>query len=349
MYRNAQQPMDALGETPFADVFGGPGSLRLVRSGRGSRRSAPPSRPDLPIPMPRVEGLDHIEAWFQPIYDLETGRATALEALLRGVRADGRLVSPDRILPASDPVLREEIDLFMLQAVLDHAYRHAAWDPSTALRFHVNVCPRHLQKETYLEKAEMLLRAFGRISHRLTLEVTENWCFKTDDVQEGMERLGETGVRYALDDFGSGYSSLQCLSHLPFRLVKLDRSLVRDVRHNPRTPVLLRGLLDLCDSLELDTVVEGIETAPQLAALHLLGCRQGQGFFLGRPAPARLDGRSLPRRPSLQAGPAQAPAIPGHAGNGGGPRSAAASLLRTAPANSHGPARVVEGPGKEPT
>lgn len=255
------------------------GALRLVPEVEES--------PELPIPMPEVDGISALAVWFQPIYDLDTGRILAEEALLRGLRGDASAVSPVRFLPGTEPAQGRRIDLYVLQTVLEHAHHRQRVEPEDDRRFHVNVSPHHLQEEAYLEAAEALLRRSGSVCHRLVLEVTECRPFEAADLEEGMDRLREHGVSFALDDLGKGYSNLHCLGRLPFELVKLDRRLVEDLPHNPRSPVLLRKLLHLASSLGVSTVVEGIETPQQLSVLQQLGCRRGQGYLLGRPAPSR--------------------------------------------------------------
>ena len=131
------------------------------------------------------------------------------------------------------------------------------------------------------------LRASGLPAGRLTLEITEGVLMA--DTAATIDRLGSLrglGVRVAIDDFGTGYSSLGDLRRFPLDAVKIDRSFIEDITDGTRQAALVHAIVELCRTLELDTVAEGVETREQAARLTELGCELAQGFLFGRPMSA---------------------------------------------------------------
>jgi EAL domain-containing protein (putative c-di-GMP-specific phosphodiesterase class I) len=135
------------------------------------------------------------------------------------------------------------------------------------------------------------LAAAGLDPQSLVLEITETAIMeRLDAAITILTELRRLGARLALDDFGTGYSSLSYLQRLPVDILKIDRSFVAGVARSTEDSALARGILTLGQTLGLETVAEGIETAEQLAALRDLGCQLGQGYFFARPlGPAAVD------------------------------------------------------------
>ena len=130
------------------------------------------------------------------------------------------------------------------------------------------------------------LRETGANPRPLKLELTESLLLgDIEDTIERMVQLKREGVGFALDDFGTGYSSLGYLKRLPLDQVKIDRGFVRDVLTDPNDAAIVRTILALAQSLDLDVVAEGVETATQRAFLISHGCQICQGYLLGKPVP----------------------------------------------------------------
>jgi EAL domain-containing protein (putative c-di-GMP-specific phosphodiesterase class I) len=126
----------------------------------------------------------------------------------------------------------------------------------------------------------------GLAPDRLTLEITESLLLRDDDrTWEDLNRLRGWGVRIAIDDFGTGYSALGYLRQVPLDIVKIDRIFISTMVTSRRQRDLVRGMVGLVRTLDLDVVAEGIETAAQLASLRALDCDRGQGYWFSRPLP----------------------------------------------------------------
>ena len=135
-----------------------------------------------------------------------------------------------------------------------------------------------------LTRVSDVLAATGLPASCLQLEVTEREVMRDPDAsQQLMVALRATGVRLAMDDFGTGTSSLACLRDYPFDVIKIDRSFLRDISTRPDVMALVHATLLLIENLGRETVAEGVENAEQVAALQSLGCRYAQGYYFARP------------------------------------------------------------------
>lgn len=154
----------------------------------------------------------------------------------------------------------------------------------------VNVSPRQLRDAGFVGDVVGALERSGLPADALILEITENVFLLNDEVVVArLHDLAALGVIIAIDDFGSGYSSLGYLSRLPIGILKIDRSFVNRINHGPEEAAVAQAIIRLGQTLGLEIIAEGIETSEQLAELTARGCVLGQGYLLGRPAP--LDGR----------------------------------------------------------
>ena len=171
--------------------------------------------------------------------------------------------------------------------VLTEACRQAvAWDLEARrpLRMSVNVSGRQIHQAGFADQVAQVLASTGFDPARLTLELTESVLMQ--DVEVTAATLGDLkrlGVRLAINDFGTGYSSLSYLRRFPIDELKIDRSFVATVNVGPDQSALVRSILKLGDTLNLETVAEGIEEADQLHELQGLGADLGQGFYFAKP------------------------------------------------------------------
>ncbi len=222
---------------------------------------------------------------FQPLVD--TSKVVrGVEALLRWDRPGQGLLSPDQFIPvaeASDLIIA--IDKWVLATA---ARQIAAWstDPVLhAMHISVHISGRHLLSNSLPANVERVLHETGIDPQRLTVEITETVLL--DDLTaaaDQLEAVRRLGVHVAVDDFGTGYTSLAHLQQLPVDSVKIDRTFISEIQH-PDDAALVRMITELAHHLGLVTVTEGVETDEQFRALQMLGTDHIQGYLIARPMP----------------------------------------------------------------
>jgi EAL domain-containing protein (putative c-di-GMP-specific phosphodiesterase class I) len=223
---------------------------------------------------------------YQPKLRLGTGDVSGFEALVRWTHPELGPISPAEFVPIAEAT-------GLISALTSTVLRQAlttcrAWhDAGKPVGIAVNVSARSLDDSVLVGQVAAMLTASGLEPRWLTLEITESSVM--EDQARSLEVLRELrmlGVRLSIDDFGTGYSSLHQLRGLPVHEVKIDRSFVIAVDSDEADRAVIRAVVELCDSLGLATVAEGVEKASQAFALEALGVRQVQGYFHGRPMPA---------------------------------------------------------------
>jgi diguanylate cyclase (GGDEF)-like protein/PAS domain S-box-containing protein len=230
---------------------------------------------------------EEFELHFQPFIDLVSGRTVAAEALLRWNHPTEGLLSPGSFLAAieSGPLIED-----VGEWVLDRALAvQAAWQARPGFERHlmsVNVSPRQLGRGRLPGLVAQMLDRHGVPPANLGIEILESALLTSGaTVEAELRELHDTGVRIAIDDFGTGYSALAYLQTFPVDGVKIDRAFIQR-SGSPRGARLLRVAGEIASAVSATSVVEGIETPEQLAAAQAAGVMWGQGYLLGRPAPA---------------------------------------------------------------
>ncbi|MGP1628744.1 MAG: putative bifunctional diguanylate cyclase/phosphodiesterase, partial [Giesbergeria sp.] len=223
---------------------------------------------------------------YQPVVDHQ-GCVMGAEALARWNHPTRGSISPVEFIPLAE---QTGLILPLGQQVLRTACEQLVCWESRAQTAHltiaVNVSARQFRQADFVTQVLQTLEDTGANPRRLKLELTESLLL--GDVEEAigrMEQLKREGVGFALDDFGTGYSSLGYLKRLPLDQLKIDRGFVRDVLTDPNDAAIVRTILALAQSLDLEVVAEGVETVGQLGFLRLHGCEQFQGFLFGKPGP----------------------------------------------------------------
>ena len=231
---------------------------------------------------------------YQPRFDLETGAVTSAEALVRWCHPEYGPVSPADFIPVA-----EETGLILPlgEQVLSMALQQAkVWRAAgRPWRVAVNVSAKQLACSDFAGNVQKELAARALDPGCLELEITESAAVKNlDDTAAQLRNLRHLGVRVALDDFGTAYSSLTQLQRLPLDVLKIDQSFIRDlVAHKTCGAEIVKTVIALGRSLGLVVVAEGVETRAQLELLRGLGCHEVQGYYLARPQPAAALSHTL--------------------------------------------------------
>ncbi|MBA2349215.1 MAG: EAL domain-containing protein [Solirubrobacterales bacterium] len=232
----------------------------------------------------RALDREELRLHFQPQLEMASGRMTGVEALVRWQHPERGLVGPGEFIAAA-----EETGLIhrLGEWVMEEACRQTvAWQGR--LTMSINLSPRQVLHPELVRSVGRIVRESGVDPRRLCFEITETAVL--DDVDAAtavLEQLKALGASLAIDDFGTGYSSLKALQQFPFDVVKIDRSFVAGMAGSTQEAAIVAAVISLSQALGLRTVAEGIETVGHLEGLRTLGCDLGQGFYFGRPTPAR--------------------------------------------------------------
>ncbi|GAC1337092.1 MAG: hypothetical protein NVSMB29_00900 [Candidatus Dormibacteria bacterium] len=229
---------------------------------------------------------------YQPIVSLSTGNTVGVEALIRWMHPTRGLVLPNDFIPiAEETGLILPLGRFILEQACHQAVAWSARDEGDPGYVSVNLSAHQLRQPSFLADLRHILDETGVHPESLLLEVTESVVI--DDVQAASRRLSELrelGLRIAMDDFGTGFSSLSVLRDLPIDVLKIAKPFVERIDASPRDEAFVNAILRLADCLELDVIAEGVERHEQARRLHALGCRLAQGYRFSRPqTPAQLE------------------------------------------------------------
>jgi len=223
-----------------------------------------------------------LPVWFQPIACPTTRRIVGAEALVRMWTTEGDLLAPGSFIATA-----EETGLVVPlgEHVLASALRHLQQWHLDLGYVSVNVSPRQLAEPDFVPMlARRLAEAGLDDPSRLVLEITETALLSNSvDLQDRLHAIKALGVRIALDDFGTGYSSLTWLQSVPADIVKLDRSFVAGLAHDPRKASIISAVLWLARSLGMSVVAEGVEDLDDWTALRVANCPAIQGYYFSRP------------------------------------------------------------------
>jgi EAL domain-containing protein (putative c-di-GMP-specific phosphodiesterase class I)/GGDEF domain-containing protein len=219
---------------------------------------------------------------YQPKFDFRSRTVTGVEALVRWPNHRGGPLGPDIFVPMAEETghIQALTEWVLIRAVADQAaLRHAGHDISMS----VNLSGRLLHDQDFAAK---ILAIIGAAAGRFCLEVTETAAMENPKLaMRSLEKYRAAGVSVAIDDYGSGLSSLAYLKDIPATELKIDKAFVLDIADSKRNSLLVRSTIDLGHSLGMQVTAEGVETATALSLLALMGCDAAQGYFIGRPMP----------------------------------------------------------------
>lgn len=234
------------------------------------------------------EALDNDEfcTYYQPKVNIETGKVVGAEALVRWIRPNGEMISPGKFVP----IFEENGFVTKMDFAI---YRHAIADIAKWLRkglevplISLNVSRRHLADDDFCEKFNALVDGIGVPHDYIELEITESLLTENlDKLVKMATNFKDRGYRISIDDFGSGYSSLNLITMLPFDTLKIDGGFFLRNDLTDKNKKVITSVVSLAKSLNLETVSEGVETQVQVDFLKALGCDMIQGFFYYKPMP----------------------------------------------------------------
>lgn len=237
----------------------------------------------------RAMATRSFEIHYQPIVRADGGAIVGVESLLRWNHPNRGYIPPSLFIPVAEEAgLMDQLGAFVLRKALADAAR---WP---GLYVTVNLSPVQVRDRRFLEVLRDVLAETKIDPSRVVLEITEGVLI--DDplaAKARLEDLRSLGVQLALDDFGSGYSSLAYLQQLPFDKLKIDRGFVAALDQSANTGVIIQAIVTLGRALGMSVLIEGVETEEQRVLLRLAGCNEMQGFLFARPAPAEEIDRLL--------------------------------------------------------
>lgn len=233
-----------------------------------------------------VQGLQQqeFELFYQPKVELISGKLIGAEALLRWRHPELGMITPDRFIGiAEETGLIVELGEWVLRSACMTANE---WNRSgkTPLKVAVNLSARQFYQGGLVDTVRAILAETGCRPEWLELEITESLMLEErEDILSALEELCRMGCFVAMDDFGTGHSALGYLAKFPLRILKIDKSFVRDVCTNRFNTELIKAMAYLAQALGLEMVAEGVETCEQASLLISLGCRFAQGYLFGKP------------------------------------------------------------------
>ncbi len=220
---------------------------------------------------------------YQPIVSLSNNQVQGFEALLRWQHPERGLVNPGDFIPlAEETGLIVPLGTWVLREACLQMSRIQHEVPP--LFMSVNVSARQLEQHDFVAQVKKVLQETGLRANRLKLEITESAVIENPKLVRGMlVKLKELGVQICMDDFGTGYSSLSHLHILPLDTLKIDRSFIKELQHDPNSLAIVRTMMELAKSLGIDVVSEGVELLEQAELLKDLNCRYAQGYLFSHP------------------------------------------------------------------
>lgn len=229
---------------------------------------------------------NELQLFYQPKIDLGTGKIMGVEALIRWIKPDGTIITPDAFVPiAESSRLIGRISDYVLN---EGCRQNKMWQkmgfPNIVMS--INFTSTDFYQKDLKERVFEALVKSGLDAEWLEVELTETLALSDIDYAVSqMNKLRELGVKLAMDDFGTGYSSLSYLQILPITLLKLDRSFITDIQHDNIAFEIVSAVISIAKSKKIKTIAEGIENEGQEEILRKAGCDYGQGFLYGKPMP----------------------------------------------------------------
>ncbi|MGN0345983.1 MAG: EAL domain-containing protein [Lachnospiraceae bacterium] len=237
--------------------------------------------------MQRALATGEFKVYLQPKWDAYLDCITGAEALVRWIRNDGTMVYPNEFIPVfENNGFVEKLDFYMLESVCS-MMREMIDEGREVYPISVNQSRLLLHSPDYVANVQKILQNYEIPKNAIELEITETvFLDDRDNMIETMKRLKDIGVLLAMDDFGSGYSSLNMLKDVPFDIIKIDREFFSESASDASRKWILQKVIEMILGLNMDVVCEGVENAEQVEFLKEIRCRKIQGYYYSKPIPA---------------------------------------------------------------
>ena len=239
--------------------------------------------------IPKALAQKEFQVYFQPKIDTETLELIGAEALVRWQKPDGSFVYPDEFIPLierSGQVI--DVDYYVYREVFQFLARRIK-EGKKVVPISMNVSRVHLQKMHILQYVKELLEEFPIPCSMVEFELTESiYLDNTEQALELIKGLHKMGIKVSMDDFGSGYSSLNLLSKLPIDIIKLDKVFLKEGEMQENDRIIISCVVDMAKKLKITSLCEGVETQEQSDYLKEVGCQMQQGFYFSRPIPQEV-------------------------------------------------------------
>ncbi|MDV6377415.1 EAL domain-containing protein [Sporosarcina sp. GW1-11] len=224
----------------------------------------------------------HFYLEYQPKVSLGTGELTGVEALVRWKHPDLGVIPPMKFIPlAEETKIIVPLGEWIMREVCKRAV--AEMEDGFFCKFAVNVSTVQIREEGFVDSVLSILNEFNVPSEMIELELTESTFIDLEGMKESIQKLRSKGLTVAIDDFGTGYSTFSYIKELPADTIKIDMAFVKDILENENSQAIVKAIVILADTAGLNVVAEGIEMKEQAEMLYSLGCREGQGYYFGRP------------------------------------------------------------------
>ena len=236
--------------------------------------------------MQKALATGEFKVYYQAKWDIVADHVAGAEALVRWIKNDGGMVYPDEFIPIFEKNgFIEKLDFYVLETVCEDL-RKMLDDGKTVYPVSVNQSRLLLHSPDYVENIKKILEKYDMPEGAIELEITETvFDDDRDRMIETLNELKKFGVKISMDDFGSGYSSLNMLKDAPFDIIKIDREFFSESVTSDISMWILQKIIEMVSGLGMEVICEGVETGEQSALLKALGCRMVQGYFYSRPVP----------------------------------------------------------------
>ena len=239
--------------------------------------------------MQRALATGEFRVYLQPKWDIFQNRIAGAEALVRWIKNDGSIVLPGEFIPVfENNGFIEKLDFYMLEMACRHI-RELLDEGRPIYPVSVNQSRVLLHNPDYVATIKKIISSYKIPENYIELEITESvFLDERDKMIETMKQLKNCGVTLAMDDFGSGYSSLNMLKDVPFDVIKIDRGFFSESVTSQKSLVVLHKIMEMAEGLGISVVCEGVESVEQIKLLQAMGCRVVQGFYYSKPIPREV-------------------------------------------------------------